>query len=70
MYYVNVVADFMVQPTLLSHALARFAAFVLMTIALIWISHHVGTPVSIGWMFGYLWGGLTVYGSLRPLLKQ
>jgi hypothetical protein len=69
MRYVNAVADFVAQPRSLRHAIARFSVFVLLAALSIWLSHHAGSPVSIGWMFGYLWGALTVYGSLRPHLR-
>jgi hypothetical protein len=70
MRYLNITADFMAQPHSLRHALARFTVFVLLAFVSIWIAHRVDQPVSVGWLFGYLWGGLTVYGSLRPFLKQ
>jgi hypothetical protein len=69
MHYLNIVADFMAQPNSLLHALARFALLVLLVFVSVWISHYVDTPVSVGWFFGYLWGTLTAYGSLRPHLK-
>lgn len=70
MHYINAAADFVAPPNSLKHALARLVVFLGLAAAVIWIGHHVDAPISVGWAFGYLWGALTVYGAVRPHLKQ
>lgn len=70
----NVVADFVAMPdpsrTTWQRAVARGLVFMTIGAICILFGHWSGIPLSVGWMFGYIWGGLTVYGTMRPYLRS
>lgn len=69
---INIAADFVAMPppaaTLLLVA-TRIAVFFACTFAAIGLGKLTGLPTSMGFLFGYLWGGLVVYGSVRQYIR-
>lgn len=62
---IEVAADFIEPPQTLRHALLRVAVFLALAVVVIWLGNLTNLKVSFGWMFGYAWGGLTVYSAMR-----
>lgn len=71
---INAVADFVAMPdptrTTWQRAVLRGLAFMMLAVLCLALGDWLRLPLSIGWMFGYAWGALTVYGTMRPHLRS
>lgn len=62
---VDKIADFVAKPATWPAAMLRMLGFLALGLLAIEIGWWAGVPFSVGWTFGYAWGALTVYGSMR-----
>lgn len=46
-------------------AIKRFLVFSLLCVVEIEVGKWLDVPSTAGWLFGYCWGALTVYGSIK-----
>lgn len=64
MKYLDLAADFVAPSDTWRHEIIRFCVFGLLAIIVLEISYFTGSR-SVVFMFGYAWGGLSVYGMMR-----
>lgn len=64
MKYLDLAADFVAPSDTWRRGIARLLVFMLLIFLVLAISDFTGLK-SIVFMFGYAWGGLSVYGFMR-----
>ena len=69
MYYVNLIAEFCAIPEAFFAATLRLFALIPLVFVIILLDRYFNTAAPAA-AFGYLLGGLTVWGIVRKMLKQ